>query len=79
MPDPVSRSRGGQDAGGGQRLDVRAGERATGRHQPGDSPASDPDLTDETVRASGDRVLRPAMVGVAKGGAKAAREASEAK
>jgi molecular chaperone GrpE len=29
--------------------------------------------------AIGDRVLRPAMVGVAKGGAKAAREASEAK
>jgi molecular chaperone GrpE len=29
--------------------------------------------------AIGDRVLRPAMVGVAKGGAKAAREASEVK
>lgn len=33
----------------------------------------------QTGYAIGDRVLRPAMVGVAKGGAKAAREASEAK
>ena len=33
----------------------------------------------QTGYAIGDRVLRPAMVGVAKGGAKAVREASEAK